>query len=142
MAAQKVSPGPTHGTISTAEKYDSGKGTQLKPKPKGASAPTDDSRVGMFNSSWENPEECTVNSFVTMGEKGKYRCVNVSPGGVPKPKNGECPHCSTSAYTGKPNEIRSLGGVWEIREFAKDRRAMVECSHCRTIFAVTVNNWG
>jgi len=35
MAAQKVSPGPTHGTISTAEKYDFGKGKQLKPKPNG-----------------------------------------------------------------------------------------------------------
>jgi len=67
--------------------------------------------------------------------------VVISQGGVPKPKNGECPHCSTSAYSGAPSEVRSLSGVWEIREFKKERKAMVECSYCRTVFAVTVTNW-
>lgn len=90
-----------------------------------------------------NPKECSGTSLVAWdAEANKYKCVNVRGSGVPKPADGECPHCSTSAYTGKPNETRSLGGVWEIREFAKDRRAMVECTHCRTIFAVTVTNWG
>ena len=113
-----------------------------KPTPGSGSGEVQKLEAIMDDPNFENPKECTGSSLVVMGEKRKYRCVNVSPGGVPKPKNGECPHCSTSAYTGKPNEIRSLGGVWEIREFAKDRRAMVECSYCRTIFAVTVTNWG
>lgn len=117
MAAQKATPGFGSGVVQKLEAI-------------------------MDDPNFENPKECTGSSVVTMGEKGKYRCVNVSQGGVPKPENGQCPRCLASAYTGKPNETRSLGGVWEIREFAKDRRAMVECTHCRTIFAVTVTNWG
>ena len=98
----------------------------------------------MDDPNFENPKECTGSSLVVMGEKGKYRCVNVSPGGAPKPKNGECPVCGTSAFVTRKDEIdnfwKSRGdneppGIWNVWEW-RGRNAQVQCRNCNVMFVV------
>jgi len=110
MAAQKATPGFGSGVVQKLEAI-------------------------MDDPNFENPKECTGSSVVTMGEKGKYRCVNVSPGGVSKPENGQCPRCLTAVKL-----MRSKCG-WcpEIEWQRQSNRSQVECSHCHTIFGMELD---